>query len=162
MDPERACWAAVINQAKDDVESLPMDSVDWLSARDFFLAGGDWSISRGAIAEMLDIHPSDIQRAGMKWVRQRCVTEGVPAPADEPPAPQARSAPLPRLQAKPRRVPLPRLEAIPDPDKDAAHAYGKLLHVFGGSARAAGVMGATPPAIAKRNAFNPFYRARRS
>jgi hypothetical protein len=136
----RALWSAVVDQAKFDIETAEIGSATWITARDFLTGSGDWAASRHAIADMIDVHADDLREAGLRWVRMRCLAEGVPEPPLQPPP-----APAPAPKALP---PLPRLEAIPArPKYKPVASDGRTLHVYGGGAQAPTVM---PPVKQRR------------
>jgi hypothetical protein len=108
--PFRALWAQVVQQAKDDVDSQPVDSVLYEQAAAFFAGGGAWAESRRTVADMLDVHPDDLRRGGVRWIAERRERDGLP---DAPPPvvlPVSRPtpAPLPLLVALPAETPPPR------------------------------------------------------
>lgn len=83
---ERALWAAVVLQVKADIEGEPLGSVTYSQAVEFLTGGGAWRESRGAIADMLDLHADDISRMGRQWIARR-QQDALP-PGAGPPAPQ--------------------------------------------------------------------------
>jgi hypothetical protein len=97
---ERALWCAVVQQALDDLDYEPVNSLLHDDAAAFFLNGGEWAVSRGEVADMLDIHPDDIRRCGVRHMAERRRAEGIPEPVVAPcHAVTAAPAPMPRLEA---------------------------------------------------------------
>jgi hypothetical protein len=74
----RALWAAVVIQARDDLETEEYNSVDYGQAAAFFSAPGDWATSRRAIADALDLHPDDLMRLGRAVTAARTARDGGP------------------------------------------------------------------------------------
>jgi hypothetical protein len=74
----RALWAAVVLQVKNDIESEALDSLDYAQAVAFVTGSGSWIESRLAIADMLELHPDDIVRMGRDWIAARRLKEGLP------------------------------------------------------------------------------------
>jgi len=94
-----ALWAAVVRQALDDLDYEPFDSFPYLDAAAFFLNGGEWAVARGAIADLLGVHPDDIRRCGMRHLTDRRLTEAIPEPAPAPCVPR----PPPEPKTRPGR-----------------------------------------------------------
>jgi hypothetical protein len=115
-DPEadaadRALWSAVVLQAKDDVASLPMASLEHHAAVSFLTSdAAGWAQARTEVARHLHAHADDIRRAGEAWVKARRRVEPLAvadcdAPADDEPGKPAR---LPRRavwRANPLTIP---------------------------------------------------------
>jgi hypothetical protein len=74
----RALWAAVILQARDDLDTEHYGSVEHGHADAFFTAPGDWAVSRRAIADALDLHPDDLMRLGRAVTAARTARDGGP------------------------------------------------------------------------------------
>lgn len=73
-----ALWAAVVMQARTDIEYEPIDSIDYAQAVSFFIGRGEWAQSRAVIADFLDLHADDIELAGRACINQRRAKEGLP------------------------------------------------------------------------------------
>jgi hypothetical protein len=99
----RALWAAVVLQAKEDVQNAPFDSLIYNDAEAFFVGGGDWRYSRAHAAEQLDIDPERLAELGRSWVSQRRLSENAPA-RDAKPAVQRQPMPERMPQQDPIRV----------------------------------------------------------
>lgn len=79
MDNHRSLFVSVILQACQDIEREPIGSTNYVQAVTFFTAAeGEWLESRQAIADMLDLHPDDLMRAGVRAIRARRKAEGLP------------------------------------------------------------------------------------
>jgi hypothetical protein len=108
-----ALWAAVVLQARDDLDTEVYNSVDYSQAAAFFTAPGDWAISRRAIADALDLHPDDLTRLGRAVTAARSIRDGGP-PVVVRPVPRlvvSVAAPIPMPVAVvptrvPRRIPV--------------------------------------------------------
>jgi hypothetical protein len=106
-DCDRALWVAVIQQAREDIEDLPIGSTDYQSAVAFVTStSAHWRRGRNEVCEHLGIHGDDLLRAGRRWVAERRRSEGLP---DQPPAP-ARPVKLTVVPPRPVSEPL----VIPD------------------------------------------------
>lgn len=128
---DAALWAAVIQQARDDLADCEINSIEYGQAVAFFTHGGTWGESRAAIADYLAIHADDIERAGKRWIAARERADGrLPAPPRVRPVP---AAPAPVVQAP----------VVPAQPALLYNAYGQLTRKRG----------------ANKNPFNP-YRAR--
>lgn len=95
-------WAAVLLQAKDDVDGLPIGSRDYHEAA-AFLTGETryWRERREFVADRAGVHEGDLRRAGRAWVIARRRAEGLPdhepgptRPEPPPPEPEPLPAPL--------------------------------------------------------------------
>ena len=104
----RALWSAVVLQAKSDIETEPMDSVDYAQAVAFFTGGGEWAHGRANVADFLDLHPDDLERCGRRWIAARRRQEGLSPEPERP----LRSVPLTGLRTP---LNLTGLVAIPAP-----------------------------------------------
>lgn len=98
---DRALWAAVVQQAIDDLDAPP-DSLERADAVAFFTGRGEWRQSRIDIADRLGIHADDLERCGRRLMEERGITESVPA------------RPVPRVVEPPVVV-----VALPSPVKPA-------------------------------------------
>ncbi|HVY14310.1 MAG TPA: hypothetical protein VHB27_03720 [Rhodopila sp.] len=113
QSPSRALWAAVVLQAKDDLENAAFDSLDYQHAEAFFIGGGDWRHARAAIADQLDMDPDYLVAIGRKWVTLRRDREGVPLTVVQP-APRAPvQRPRPAARTATRLVFTPFVPPIP-------------------------------------------------
>jgi hypothetical protein len=148
----RGLWAAVVLQAKADLENEPVDSVFYVRAAAFFIGTGEWAQARESIAEFLDMHPDDLRSCGRRWINARRVREGLPA---LPP-------PL-RVQKEPLR--LPRLIAVPSESSKIKPAVVPLQPPLEPNPRSAGWNADPVPERPKRRyarrtktvrAVNPF------
>jgi hypothetical protein len=84
----RAFWSAVVLQAHHDIRTEPLRSTDYEQAVAFFTAPGEWRDSLGAIADMLDLHPDYLQRAGTAAIKARRLAEGLPEIEEPKPHPR--------------------------------------------------------------------------
>jgi hypothetical protein len=115
----RHLWSAVVLQAKDDIENLSLDSVEFAQAVAFFIGSGDWVQTRTAIGDFLNLHRDDLEKAGRRCINRRRVSEGLgpllarqpwPTPAhtartvEHRPEPQPASPPPSLLQPTPAWV----------------------------------------------------------
>jgi hypothetical protein len=73
----RHLWSAVVLQAKDDIENLSLDSVEFEQAVAFFIGRGDWVQNRTAIGDFLNLHRDDLEKAGRRCINRRRVSEGL-------------------------------------------------------------------------------------
>lgn len=114
----RDLWVAVLAQAKEDVEFLPLGSPDYVQAVAFLTRQhGPWAARREEICVILDWDADELSRLAIGWVRARRVREGLPA--DEPaPAP---SAPAPAPPPAPPPAPV----AAPEPPVPALMIQGR-------------------------------------
>jgi hypothetical protein len=94
-------WAAVVMQAKEDVEDLPVGSVDYQAAVAFLTSpSAYWQQARADIAAHLMIHGDDIRHAGQRWVITRRRAEGLPDfEPQRPAAPRTLDERLPSARA---------------------------------------------------------------
>ena len=111
---ERALWSAVVAQAVEDLMLTGLHSLEFAAAVSFFVSGGEWLQSRREIADMLDLHPDDLERLGRKQLLTRVKANNLSI-ADIPGlGPKAPPVPRPRDKPRPRRekpIALPHLEA---------------------------------------------------
>jgi len=138
MERVRRLWAAVVEQSLTDVADEPIDSVLWNQARAFFVSGGTWAEGRQNIADLLGVHPEDLERVGRRAINARLLQEGLPplATRTPTPCPPTQRALRPAVVAVRQR--LPRLVATfkePEPEPDRRDRTGGWR---------------------KRYAFNPF------
>ncbi|MBN8872837.1 MAG: hypothetical protein J0H67_08380 [Rhodospirillales bacterium] len=94
-----ALWAAVVMQARTDIEFEPLESLDYAQAVSFFIGRGEWALSRAVIADFLDLHADDIELAGRACINQRRAKEGLP-----PLAKAERRQPVAASRGNPIRV----------------------------------------------------------
>lgn len=115
MERVRRLWAAVVEQSLTDVADEPIDSVLWNQARAFFVSGGTWAEGRQNIADLLGVHPEDLERVGRRAINARLLQEGLPPLVTQAPTPRLpiQRALRPAVVAVRQR--LPRLVAIPAP-----------------------------------------------
>lgn len=100
--PCRALWVHVVTQAKDDLESEPINSMPYDDAVAFFAGSGQWATTRAFIADLLGMHPDDLFLSGQRWIAARRKRDGLPPQEPKlPPAPEPPSTAHPPL---PRRV----------------------------------------------------------
>src|SRR3954469_7907508 len=83
-------WAAVVLQARADVEDLPIGAMNYEAAVAFFTSNSAyWRRGRADIAEHLGTTGETLQRIGTAWGIARRRRGGLPghppAPAPEPP-----------------------------------------------------------------------------
>lgn len=76
----RDLWAAVVNQALDDLREFPYDSVEYTQAFEFFTGRGEWAKSREQIADYVELHPDNLRRAGQAVIHARYAADGGPPP----------------------------------------------------------------------------------
>jgi hypothetical protein len=107
---ERALWVASLQQSIDDIADEPLGSTEYDDAAAFFTGGGEWALSRSAVAGHIDLHPDDLERCGRRCIAARRVAEGLPIEI-------APRAPLPRLEAIPAPVQQPTVRKKPHQDK---------------------------------------------
>lgn len=115
-DPCRALWLSVLLQAKEDLRDEPIDSIDYNAAVAFFTGGGEWTIARRDIADLLEIDPDALRRLGHRWVGERRLAEGLapePVRAATPAVPRAEPRPVPKLIASSPPAPTRPPEALP-------------------------------------------------
>jgi hypothetical protein len=74
----RDLWAAVVNQAFDDLREFPYDAVEYTQAVEFFTGRGEWAKSREQIADFLELHPDNLRRAGQAVIQARHAADGGP------------------------------------------------------------------------------------
>lgn len=164
---ERELWAAVVLQARDDVQQEPFDSVAYTAAAAFFASPGDWASSRQAIADCLALHVDDLTRMGRRALNLRRAEHGLaPLALVDPPgaATPLAKGPIPR-KPPPRRQPfVPQiLPPTPKPPAEPPAAApgpkprkGRLkLTIDEIRARSAVV---SARRAAANNPFNPFRR----
>lgn len=76
---DRNLWAAVVIQARDDLDTENYLSVVYGEAVAFFTDRyGAWAESRQCIADQLDLHPDDLMRAGRSAITARSLRDGGP------------------------------------------------------------------------------------
>jgi hypothetical protein len=86
---DRALWAAVVAQARDDIAELPIGSTDYNAAVAFFTSpAAYWRHGRDEVGDHLGLTGETLRVAGTAWVIARRRKEGLP---DHPPVP-ARTA----------------------------------------------------------------------
>jgi hypothetical protein len=123
-DADRALWAAVVAQARDDVADEPFGLTEYRQAEAFLTADSAyWHEARAQVAAHLGVHGDDIRRVGLRLVNARRLKEGVsplvtqaPQPSLGPRLPTQRvSRPAPAVPP----VQLPRLVATfkPEPER---------------------------------------------
>jgi hypothetical protein len=89
----RNLWAAVVNQAFDDLRELAYGSVDYEQSVQFLTGRGEWASWREQVADYLELHPDDIRRAGLAVIQTRHRADGGPIKKIVPPP----TAPAPTL-----------------------------------------------------------------
>jgi hypothetical protein len=103
----RGLWGAVVLQAKADIQSEPVDSIEYAHAVAFFLGAGAWERMRTVIGDFLDLHGDDLKAFGRRCISQRRAAEGLDplperrasraaAPLVTPIRPAADPIPLPK------------------------------------------------------------------
>jgi hypothetical protein len=121
----RGLWGAVILQAKADIQTEPMGSIDFNQAVEFFTGGGAWARTRTAIGDYLDLHGDDLERLGRQYINRRLLAEGLEPLAGRKPAVtapktvQARSTELRLVAARPTAAPLEPAPPAPPPRREA-------------------------------------------
>src|SRR3954468_22279752 len=89
----RGLWGAVVLQAKADIQTEPLRSLEFEQAVAFFTGGGDWVQTRTAIADFLELHRDDLERMGRRCINERRAAEGLePLPARPVPSPRRRAS----------------------------------------------------------------------
>jgi hypothetical protein len=112
-EADRALWACVVLQAREDVEHEVFGSTDYDAAEAFLTADTRyWREGRRAVCAHLGVHGDDLRRAGLRWCNARRLREGQPPLAFRPPVPNPAPA-APPLE----KTPLPRLVATFAPPK---------------------------------------------
>jgi hypothetical protein len=88
----RNLWGAVVLQAKSDIETEPLESLEYAHAVAFFTSGGEWTQMRAIVGDFLQLHHDDIERFGRRCIEQRRSAEGLdPLPLHrEPKKPEVR------------------------------------------------------------------------
>jgi hypothetical protein len=114
---ERALWVASLQQSIDDIADEPRGSIEYDDATAFFTGGGEWALSRSAVAGHIDLHPDDLERCGRRCIAARRIADGLPIEIIRAKAPVARVAPLPMLKAIPTSVQQPVVRKKPQLDK---------------------------------------------
>ena len=116
----RSLWVAVVLQAKSDIETEPLGSLDFTQAVAFFIGSGQWVQNRAVIGDYLDLHRDDLEKLGRRCINARRAAEGLeplqprqPWPnatrarktvEPVPPQPQPILPPLPQPRSAPARV----------------------------------------------------------
>ena len=75
----RGLWSSVVLQALEDIESQPMQSLDFADAVAFFTRSGPWAGSRTVIADFLDMHRDQLEGIGRRCITARIAREGMPS-----------------------------------------------------------------------------------
>jgi hypothetical protein len=89
LEGHTALWASVVLQAREDVESLALDSPDYRAAVAFLTAeSAYWRHGRAEIAAYLGTTGDTLQRIGTAWVTARRRREGLSDLPPVPPRPQ--------------------------------------------------------------------------
>jgi hypothetical protein len=114
---ERALWVASLQQSIDDIADEPLGSTEYGDAAAFFTGGGEWAISRSAVAGHIDLHSDDLERCGRRCIAARRVAEGLPIEIIRAKAPAVPMASLPMLEAIPAPVRRPVVREKPRHDK---------------------------------------------
>lgn len=102
---DRALWAAVVQQAIDDLDAPP-DSLERADAVAFFTGRGEWRQSRIDIADRLGIHADDLERCGRRLMEARGIIESLVRPVPRVVEPPVRIVAMPALE-RPARQPKP-------------------------------------------------------
>lgn len=94
----RDLWSAVLLRAIHDLEEEDITSGIFVEAQAFFLEPS-WLVSRQLVADMLDLHPEEVTRVGLKVINRRRAEAELPAlPMPRPAKPTlATSRPRPAL-----------------------------------------------------------------
>lgn len=82
-------WLAVVAQAQHDIETLPLGSVEYEQAVDFFTTDGEWALARQAIADAIGRSSDEMVAAGQRMIAQRLRQEADNAPLAADAAPLA-------------------------------------------------------------------------
>ena len=101
----RNLWVAVVLQAENDIETEPLDSIDFAQAVAFFIGTGDWVQNRVVIGDYLDLHRDDLERLGRRCINARRLAEGLEPLLPRQPWPtpaRARKTAEPEPQPKPQ------------------------------------------------------------
>jgi hypothetical protein len=92
-------WCAVVLQAREDIETLPIGSTDYEAATAFLTSNAAyWRHSRNEIAAHIGVDGDALKKVGTAWVIARRRSEGLPdhppvvAPQPAPARPSLRSA----------------------------------------------------------------------
>lgn len=77
--PDRTLWAAVVFQARADLDTLDYPSVEYGEAVSFFTdRHGAWAESRQCVADCLRVHSDDLWRLGRATIAARGLRDGGP------------------------------------------------------------------------------------
>ena len=71
----RSLWVAVVLQAKSDIETELLDSLDFIQAVAFFIGSGQWVQNRAVIGDYLDLHRDDLEKLGRRCINARRAAE---------------------------------------------------------------------------------------
>ena len=77
----RGLWSSVVLQAIEDIESQPMQSLDFANAVAFFTRSGTWAKSRTIIEDFLDMHRDELEAIGRRCIDARRSREALPSEA---------------------------------------------------------------------------------
>lgn len=67
----RDLWSAVVLQAKEDILTAPLNSIEYDQAVAFFTSGGEWSKVRISVGDFLELHHDDLVRCGRRCIDER-------------------------------------------------------------------------------------------
>lgn len=71
----RDLWSAVVLQAKEDILTAPLNSIEYDQAVAFFTGGGEWSKVRVSVGDFLELHHDDLVRCGRRCIDDRLKIE---------------------------------------------------------------------------------------
>jgi hypothetical protein len=116
-------------QARDDVETLPIDNVDYIAAAAFLSSGAAyWRRARDEVAAHLGMDGDALRRVGTAWVIKRRRAEGLP----DQPVPPARPVTVTRAplvvdptMARPAHTPRYTQRRLP-PERNPFNAFRRL------------------------------------
>jgi hypothetical protein len=77
-DHYRDLWVAVVLQAKADIETEPLNSIDFTQSVAFFIGSGDWVQNRIAIADYLNLHRDDLEKLGRRCINLNPAFDALP------------------------------------------------------------------------------------
>lgn len=126
MQHHRALWAAVVLQARDDIDGEHYRSTEYTDAVAFFTAAGPWGESRQAVADCLGLHTDDLTRLGRAAIEARHLRDGPPPVIVRPAvvvATQPTTAPRPEPRVTNPAPVVTRAEVIRRPEPPAKRPY---------------------------------------
>ena len=80
----RSLWSSAVLQALEDIENQPIPSTEYAEAEAFFIRPGAWARSRNTIADILDMHPGQLEMIGRRRIEARRVADMLAETAAKP------------------------------------------------------------------------------